>query len=106
MSVLHKIVGGLVIGLCMGALHAQHVPDQEIRAQVQQWVPGSKTLKASGKVYELAADVQWLDRQARFTNPHAVRAGIPVLLLIADGQVTHVIVNPGPYNPFERPGGR
>ncbi|MEW6478933.1 MAG: hypothetical protein AB1455_05710 [Pseudomonadota bacterium] len=106
MSMLHKIVGSLAMALSLGVVHAQLLQDQEIRAQIQQWTPGSKTLKASGKSYELAADVQWLDRQARFVSPQAARAGVPVLLLLSEGQVTHVIVNPGPYNPFERPGGR
>ncbi len=106
MSIFGRIsVGALV--LCTGAIAwSNEGPEQDLRTTIEQWSVGGQTLRASGKTYVVAPDVQILDRNARFVSALQLKPGVPVLLTLSGNAVTHVIVNPGPSNPFERPGQR
>lgn len=76
--------------------------DMEVRGTVQLWAPAALRIEVDGRTYRLDRGVQVVDRDTRLLRSHQVRAGLPVMLLITDGQyVTHVVVNPGATNPFE-----
>lgn len=78
------------------------VEDMEVRGTVQLWAPAAQRIEVGGKAYRVARDVQVVDRETRLLPPNRVRPGLPVLLLITDGEfVTHVVVNPGNSSPFD-----
>lgn len=88
-----------------GATWAQNslgVEGMEVRGTVQLWAPAAQRIEVGGKAYRVARDVQVVDRETRLLPPNRVRPGLPVLLLITDGEfVTHVVVNPGKSSPFD-----
>lgn len=76
--------------------------DMEVRGIVQLWAPAAQRIEVDGRTYRLARDVQVVDRETRLLKQHQVRSGVPVMLLITDGEyVTHVVVNPGASSPFD-----
>lgn len=95
----------------VGALFAQaswsnQFSDPDVRGVVEQWAPAAATIKVSNRSYPVAKDVQVTNGNAKLISPSQVRAGARVLLMLSEGTVTHVILNPGSTNPFERPGVR
>lgn len=77
--------------------------DLEIWGTVRLWAPAAQRIEVDGKAYRLARDVQVLDRNTRLLPSQRVRAGVPVMLLVAGGEtVTHVVVNPGTSSPFDK----
>lgn len=102
------LVGLLATSAVLSSAWAQQVAvgaDLEIWGTVRLWAPAAQRIEVDGKPYRLARDVQVLDRGTRLLPVHRVRPGLPVMLLVADGQiVTHVVVNPGPSSPFDKVG--
>lgn len=79
--------------------------DLEIWGTVRLWAPAAQRIEVDGKPYRLARDVQVLDRNTRLLPAQRVRPGVPVMLLVAGGEVvTHVVVNPGTSSPFDKVG--
>ena len=86
-------------------VHAQQLlaPATEVRGKVEQWAPGANVIKVDGKTYPLAKGVQVLNQRAGLLANGAVRSGGAVLLQIANGEVTHVVVNPGKEPVMDQP---
>lgn len=98
----------LTASSALGSAWAQQAAvgaDLEIWGTVRLWAPAAQRIEVDGKPYRLARDVQVLDRNTRLLPAHRVRPGLPVMLLVTEGQVvTHVVVNPGPSSPFDKVG--
>jgi hypothetical protein len=80
----------------LGTVHAQFIEaPKEIRGSVEQWAPGARVIKVGGETYTLSKEVQLMDSNTALIKNNAVRPGGKVLLLISQGEVSHVVVNPG-----------
>ena len=75
----------------------------EVMGILQQWSATAKTATVAGKTYQMADDVQYLDGAAKTVGRSTLRTGARVMLLLADGKVTHVIVNPAQTSPLDQP---
>lgn len=102
------LVGLLAASAALGNVWAQQAApgaDLEIWGTVRLWAPAAQRIEVDGKPYRLARDAQILDRNTRLMPAHRVRVGLPVMLIVAEGQVvTHVVVNPGHSSPFDKVG--
>jgi hypothetical protein len=87
-------VAGLVIA---GIACAQQLirPQAGVVGSIEQWAPGARVVKVDGQTYRLSPSVQVLDNRAALKPLSAVRPGTKVQLLIAGGDVSHVIIDPG-----------
>lgn len=108
MSVINSVFRTCAVALLWAAIGAYAQPtavqgeDMEVRGVVQLWAPGALRIEVDGRSYRLARDVQVLDREARPMLSQVVRPGLPVLLLVTDGEyVTHVVINPGSGSPLD-----
>ena len=95
----------MVIAVAGWSALAQQTSDvtTEVRGTVQQWAPGASVVQVGGKTYTLSKDMQVIDRNAALLTNNAVRAGLSVQLLMFQGVVTHVVVNPGTGNTMDKP---
>lgn len=75
----------------------------EVTGTLQQWSATAKTAMVAGKIFQMADDVQYLDGAAKAVSRSTLRTGARVMLLLADGKVTHVIVNPAQISPLDQP---
>ena len=75
----------------------------EVRGAVQSWAPGARVVQVNGKTYTLNKDVQVIDKNATLLKHSAVRPGLSVQLLMFQGMVTHVVVNPDLNNAMDLP---
>lgn len=101
-----KWLFALSLGISMsGAVMAQQVAEtnSEVRGTVEQWAPGVLTMQVGGTSYTLAKDVQVIDSNAVLLTRNAVRAGLSVQLLLSQGVVSHVVINPGPGSTMDQP---
>lgn len=96
----------LVLAQFAGSAWSNQGLDADVRGVVEQWAPATATIKVSNRSYPLGQGVQVTDRNAKLISSSQVRVGSRVLLMLSGGAVTHVIVDPGSTNPFERPGVR
>ena len=75
----------------------------EVRGKVEQWAPSARVIKVDGRTYSLSKDMQVIDAKAALLSSGAVRSGGRVLLMISQGSVTHVVVNPGSGSVMDLP---
>lgn len=76
----------------------------DLTGLVQQWRSDSASIMVEGKVYEMADKVVFMDTQLKSLSRSSLKSGVKVMLMVANGKVTHVIVNPAQTSPFDRPG--
>lgn len=82
--------------LALSTAHAQPIEaPREIRGSVEQWAPSARVIKVGGETFTLSKEVQVIDSGTALLKNNAVRPGGMVMLLISDGEVSHVVVNPG-----------
>lgn len=88
----------------LGHLHAQQVEQaREIRGNVEQWAPSGRIIKVGGETFTLAKDVQIMDSNTALLKGDRVRLGGTVLLLVAHGEVSHVVINPPVGSVMDQP---
>lgn len=75
----------------------------EITGVLQQWRAAASTIVVTGKTYQMADDVQFIDGAAKPVDRSTLRSGARIMLLVADGKATHVVVNPAETSPFDQP---
>lgn len=95
----------LVSALCWTQQAAASMPLErlQVTGTLQQWSATAKTATVAGKVFHMADDVQYLDDAAKAVRGSTLRTGTRVMLLLANGKVTHVIVNPAELSPLDQP---
>ena len=93
----------VTMAVCFAQAQSTAAVTTEVRGTVQQWAPGASVVQVGGQTYSLAKDVQVIDRNAALVTNNAVRSGLPVQLLMFQGVVTHVVVNPGTGTTMDMP---
>jgi hypothetical protein len=91
----------LLLGHPVNAAEALVLSD--LTGLVQQWRSDSASIMVEGKVYETADNVVFMDGQLKSLSRNSLKSGAKVMLMVANGKVTHVIVNPAQTSPFDRP---
>lgn len=101
----HFIASILVPLLLLGqhAHGAEPLNLSDVTGLVQQWRPDSASITVSGKAYEMAEGVEFMDGAAAAMSRSSLKSGARVMLMMANGKVTRVIVNPIQPSPFDRP---
>lgn len=86
----------LAMMVIASAGQAQHLSQlaAEVQGTVQNWVPGASVVQVGGKVYPLSKDTRVTDRDSALLPLSALKSGLRVQLMIFQGVVTHVVVNP------------
>lgn len=98
------LILALVTASVFGSAHAQQIePPREVRGSVEQWAPGARVIKVGGETYTLSKEVQVMDSNTALLKHNAVRPGGKVLLMIWQGEVSHVVVNPGTGPVMDQP---
>ena len=74
-----------------------------VTGPVQQWRPDSATITVGGKTYEMPDGVEFMDGTSKNLSSTDLKSGVRVMLMIVNGKVTHVIINPIQPLPFDLP---
>ncbi len=75
----------------------------DVTGVVQQWRPDSASITVSGNAYEMAEGVEFMEGAAAAMSRSSLKPGARVMLMMANGKVTRVIVNPVQPSPIDRP---
>jgi hypothetical protein len=71
--------------------------------RVQQWTSDSASITVQGKTYEMTQGVVFMDGASKPLSRGSLKTGVPVMLMVDNGKVTHVIVNPLQSSALDRP---
>lgn len=96
-------LGLLLLGVSLMASAQIPITQQEVRGVLQPSQGKAGLIRVGGMDYSLSDATQVIDRNARLVTAAQLRPGVPVLLVLSAGRVTHVVVNPANGNPLDQP---
>jgi hypothetical protein len=100
---LNAGLGLLLLGASLVVSAQVPITQQEVRGVLQPSQGKAGLIRVGGMDYRLHDAAQVIDRNARLVPAAQLRPGVPVLLVLSAGRVTHIVVNPANGNPLDQP---